>query len=201
MALLHQATLRPSKLELLSAYLNRGGLTQLGSYRFDDPAGEVGIETHLITDGSGGVLHLPLTYRSEPLAGADEWCVGTIEHSVLGTRWAYNGCADPVYAAELIRVILTGGSQVEQYFETDAGEKLYKESTATVIGSGEPGTPVPSMSGVHAESFDADTMIDTGGIQVVVRHGLVTPEPDSTSGTLSGTWAGNDTPVVLAYLP
>ena len=136
MALLHQATLQPSKLDLLSGYLNVGALTQLGSYRFDDPDGQVGIETHLVADSSGAVLHLPLTYRNEPLAGIDEWGVGTIEHSVLGTRWVYNACADPVYAAQLIRAILTGGTQVEQYFESN-GERLYREPTATVVGSGQ----------------------------------------------------------------
>jgi len=200
MALLHQATLQPSKLELLTAYLNAGALTLLGSYRFDDPDGQVGIETHLVADSSGAIFHLPLTYRSEPLAGIDEWGVGTLEHSVLGKRWVYNACADPVYGAELIRAILTGGTQVEQYFETD-GERLYREPTATAVGSGQKDTPVPQITGVHAESFDADTLIDAGGVQVVVRHGLDTPEPDSTSGTLSGTWDGTDAPVVLAYLP
>ena len=199
MALLHRATLRPSKLELLASYLGTGDLTTMGSYRFDDPAGEVGIETHLVQSGAG-VLHIPLTYRSEPLAGAEEWGIGTIEHSVLGKRWVYSGCADPVYAAELIRAILTGGTEVEQYFE-DGQERLYRESTATVLGSGTANALVPKMSGVHAESFDTDTVIDAGGVQVVVRHGLSTPEPDSTSGTLSGTWSGSDTPVVLAYLP
>ena len=79
MALLHHATLRPSKLELLGAYLRGGSLTQLGAYRFDDPDGEVGIETHIVEGSAGAVLHLPLTYRSEPLAGAEEWAVGTVE--------------------------------------------------------------------------------------------------------------------------
>ena len=199
MALLYRATLRPSKLELLASYLGTGDLSALGSYRFDDPTGEVGIETHLVKSGAD-VLHIPLTYRSEPLGGAEEWGIGTLDHSVLGKRWVYSGCADPAYATELIRAILTGGTQVEQYFE-EGEERLYRESTATVLGSGAADTPVPKISGVHAESFDADTLIDAGGVQVVVRHGLSTPEPDSASGTLSGIWSGTVTPVVLAYLP
>jgi hypothetical protein len=199
MALLYRATLRPSKLELLASYLGTGDLSALGSYRFDDPTGEVGIETHLVKSGAD-VLHIPLTYRSEPLGGAEEWGIGTLDHSVLGKRWVYSGCADPVYATELIRAILTGGTQVEQYFE-EGEERLYREPTATVLGSGAADTPVPKISGVHAESFDADTLIDAGGVQVVVRHGLSTPEPDSASGTLSGIWSGTVTPVVLAYLP
>ncbi|MEI2826114.1 MAG: hypothetical protein V9F04_06650 [Dermatophilaceae bacterium] len=48
----------------------------------------------------------PLTYRSAPLAGADRALVGTIEHSVLGTRWVYDAPHDPAYVAELLRTIV-----------------------------------------------------------------------------------------------
>ena len=200
MALLHRATLQPSKLELLMAYTNGGATELLGAYRFEDPAGEVGIETHLVRHSSGGVMHVPLTYRNELLAGADEWMVGVMEHSVLGTRYVYNACTDPVYATQLVGTILTGGTQVEQYFETTSGRE-FREPTAVVVGSGVAGTPIPEIAGVDAETFDADTIIDAGGVQVVVRHGLDTPQPESPSATLSGTWAGSDSPVVLAYLP
>lgn len=200
MALLHKATLQPSKLELLAGYLQQDSLTQLGSYRFDDPNGAVGIETHLVRDPSGATWHLPLTYRSEPLIFAEEWAVGKFEHSVLGTRWVYNGCADPVYASELLRTILTGGKQVDQYFETDGGRE-YRDPTAIVVGSGTPDSPAPAVSGVHAESFDGDTLIDAGAAQIVVRHKLDSSEPESTSSTLSGTWGDSTTPVVLAYVP
>lgn len=199
MALLHRATVRPSKLELLASYLGTAGLEQLGAYRFDDPAGQVGIETVLVQAGAD-VLHIPMTYRSEPLAGADEWGIGTFEHSVLGTRWVYSACADPVYANQLVRAILTGGTQVDEYFEDD-GERVYRDPSATVQGSGTPGTPAPEIAGVHAESFDTDSLVDAGGVQVVVRHGLSTPEPDSTSSTLSATWSGVASPVVVAYIP
>lgn len=200
MALLHKATLHPSKLELLAGYLRQSSVTQLGSYRFDDPNGDVGIETHIVRDDSGAIWHLPLTYRSEPLIGADEWAVGTMDHSVLGKRWVYNACADSVYGGELVRAIMTGGSQVEQYFETDEG-RTYRDPSAAVKGSGNAETPAPKVSGVHAESFDTDTLIDAGSVQVVVRHRLDSPEPESSSASLSGTWGeGNDT-VVLAYVP
>jgi len=200
MALLHRASLHPSKLDLISNYLRTNGMSQLGAYRFDDPAGEVGIETHILGDPSGAIWHLPLTYRNEPLAGADEWAVGTLEHSALGKRWVYNGCVDPVYTNELVRVIMTGGSQVEQYFETDSGRE-FRESTAQVTGSGEPGTPAPQVSGVHAESFETATLIDAGSVQVVVRHRLESPEPESTSATLTGTWGTSGESQILAYLP
>lgn len=200
MALLHRATLTPSKIDLLTAHLDRGPLTAIGAYRFDDPAGEVGLEAHIVQDTSGTLLHLPLTYRSEPLPGAEEWGVGTMDHSALGKRWVYNGCADPVFAGELLRAILTGGTQVEAYFE-EHGERVVREPTVTVLGSGTPGTPAPAVEGLHAEAFDSGTLIDTGHGAVVVRHILDGPEPDDMRGSLSGTWDGLEQPIVLAYLP
>jgi Maltokinase N-terminal cap domain len=38
------------------------GLASLGAYRFDDPAGEVGIET-LLLDVAGDVAQVPMTLR------------------------------------------------------------------------------------------------------------------------------------------
>ncbi|WP_432526090.1 maltokinase N-terminal cap-like domain-containing protein [Kineococcus mangrovi] len=40
--------------------------TELGSYRFDDPDGEVGTETHLLATADGQVLQVPLTCRGAP---------------------------------------------------------------------------------------------------------------------------------------
>ncbi|SDM58945.1 hypothetical protein SAMN04489726_2394 [Allokutzneria albata] len=66
-------------------------LSPVGFFRFEDPAGEVGIETHLVTDGAE-LYQIPMTYRGEPLAGAaPEALIVTAEHSVLGTRWIYDG--------------------------------------------------------------------------------------------------------------
>jgi hypothetical protein len=48
------------------------GRWSVSAYRFDDPAGEVGIETLLVRRGAGPVLQVPLTYRGAPLAGAED---------------------------------------------------------------------------------------------------------------------------------
>nr|WP_284288786.1 hypothetical protein [Angustibacter aerolatus] len=89
-----------------------GALTTIGAFRFDDPAEEVGVETFLLRAGDA-VVQVPLTYRAAPLAGADDALVTTMEHSVLGRRWVYDGCADPVFAATLAHTVLTGGVQAE----------------------------------------------------------------------------------------
>jgi Maltokinase N-terminal cap domain len=206
-AILHRATLTPSKLELLAthvtkfpAFLNTSvsGYSLLGAYRFDDPAGKVGIETHLVGTGAGSVIHVPLTYREAPLAGADRWLIDTVEHSFLGTRWIYDACGDPVYVQELIRAILTGGSNVEQFLETDEGPVL-RPSTATAVGSGAAGTLVPEVDSVRADFDGNDTVIKAAGTEIVVRH-ILTDVGSAIGRSLTGTWPGSETPTVLAYI-
>jgi hypothetical protein len=118
MAVIHHTTLKPTKLELLADWLPtrpwyRGGpgspvLEKSGGFRLDDPEGEVGIEFMVATDTSTPepVAYLvPLTYRGAPLEGAEHALVGTTEHGVLGTRWAYDGCHDRVLITELLSLI------------------------------------------------------------------------------------------------
>jgi hypothetical protein len=116
MAKIHPgATLTPHFREFLPVWVAaqpwyRGSgdptLTPVGYFRFEDPAGEVGIETQLVADGS--VLYqIPMTYRGAPLASAS--LITTAEHSVLGTRWIYDAETDPVWQAELRRLIADNG--------------------------------------------------------------------------------------------
>lgn len=110
MALLHQATLSPTKLQLVTDYLDSmpwggtGDVEMIGGYRFDDPAGEVGVEALLVARDDR-VLHIPLTYRGAPLAGASEYLVSTMSHSALGDRWVYEAAADPVAIACFTRAL------------------------------------------------------------------------------------------------
>jgi hypothetical protein len=132
MATIHTGTtMAPTKLELLGEWLPRqpwyrstGQLPELrraGGFRLDDPDGEVGIEFMLVTDGAGGAettYFLPLTYRGEPLAGADDALVGTSEHGVLGTRWIYDGAPDPVAVAQLLQFV-RGGVEAQHQSQSD----------------------------------------------------------------------------------
>ncbi|WP_225826222.1 maltokinase N-terminal cap-like domain-containing protein [Streptomyces naphthomycinicus] len=117
MAVIHHTTLKPTKTELLTDWLPtrpwyRGGpapvLEKSGGFRLDDPDGEVGIEFIVVTDTGGPertAYLAPLTYRGAPLEGAERGLVGTMEHGVLGTRWIYDGCHDPVLVTELLSLI------------------------------------------------------------------------------------------------
>jgi hypothetical protein len=121
-AIIHRATIAPTKQELAGAWLDRQGLgagdvEMLGSYRFDDPEREVGTEAHLIS---------------------------TMEHSVLGRRWVYEAMGDPValacYAAAL------AGQQEQAIFEIWDGGVIVGQRpntvTLTVEGDGPAGREV-----------------------------------------------------------
>ncbi|WP_129839014.1 1,4-alpha-glucan branching protein [Streptomyces sp. RFCAC02] len=132
MAVIHHTVLKPTKLELLTAWLpsrawysggaEGPGLVRAGGFRLDDPEGEVGIEFIVVTDTSGDrpATHLvPLTYRGAPLDGAEHALVGTMEHGVLGQRWVYDGCHDPVLAAQLLALIQgTAEAQAQSVSDT-----------------------------------------------------------------------------------
>src|SRR5690606_33562100 len=118
MGIVHPSSeLTPTKAELLEAWLPAQPWWPEGAevpdfeanFRFDDPEGEVGIETFLFRVADA-VVQVPLTYRSAALeSGA---LVGELEHSVLGHRWVYDAVTDPVYIAEASRVIREGGTEV-----------------------------------------------------------------------------------------
>jgi Maltokinase N-terminal cap domain len=118
MAIIHNTTMTPGKLDLLTAwlpaqpwYLDSPGepeLAKAGGFRLDDPQGEVGIEVMVVTDGSGGLAttyQVPLTYRAREFAGVSGGLIGTSEHGVLGCRWIYDGTRDPVLVAQLVALI------------------------------------------------------------------------------------------------
>ena len=207
MALLHKATITPTKLDALAAWLpgrpwldgaDVSTLTQVGAYRFDDPAGAVGIETLVIRAADRRLLQVPLSYRAAPLAGAEDALVTTMDHSVLGPRWAYDGCVDPVAMRALAAAILTGGHEADLDIDTGAGLER-REPTIRVVGSGTPPAAVPEVTKVVAADGPDGTVVPLGAIVLTVRRWLDGPEPATTGAlTLHGTWAGTDRPVLLA---
>ena len=180
MGIVHPGSdLTPTKHELLAAWLPTqpwwpGGaeVPDLeASFRLDDPAGEVGIETVLLRVG-GGVVQVPMTYRGAPLDGGE--LIGEMQHSALGRRWVYLGTSDPVYVAETTAVIQEGRGAVEML--TPEGTPIPPRRTAaTVRGSG---------SG-------------SGRLTVAISENEV---PAEASGTLTATWAEQPEPVLLAWL-
>lgn len=112
MAIIHQASISPTKAELLEAFLGQPSTT-LGAYRFDDPAGEVGIEGFVVRVGEA-LQHVALTYRGAPLDDDDVALVSTMEHSVLGTRWIYEASTDPVALSAFARALAGEQEQADE---------------------------------------------------------------------------------------
>ena len=139
MAIIHKATIRPTKPELLEQLLG-GPVTVLGAYRFDDPDGAVGVEA-LIARCGADTRQVVLAYRGAPLEGAEDRLVSTMEHSALGRRWIYDGSRDPVALACFHRALRGEQEQaVEEVWDGDA-RIATRESTArlSVEGDGDPG--------------------------------------------------------------
>ncbi len=203
MALLHDATITPGKRDLMKGWLPSrpwfdGDLDRkpVGSFRFDDPAGEVGVECFLLGPAEGSsasTLLIPMSYRGAPLEGAEEHLIGTADHSVLGTRWVYDGLADPVAVSAILTAILTGGHEAELTMEQD-GETITFEPTCRVSGSGS------ASDGVRADTV---SVLDPGDPTVTRagEHELVLARVVGTvvagEQTLTAQW-GDHGPVVVA---
>jgi len=206
MALLHRAKLHPTKLELLAAWLpsrpwyqgqDTHGIVRVAGYRFDDPAGAVGIETMLVKAGDGPIHQIPLTYRHAPLDGGDRWLVGTTEHSVLGRRWVYDACADPVYTAALATAIFAGTGQAEEFFEVD-GQREHRAPTMAITSNDAQYASVPTGGPPRRVVDDDPTLIVTDSVELAVVRRL--HRSNALEGArLTGTWSGQPTPLPLAY--
>jgi hypothetical protein len=120
-----------------------------------------------------------------------------MEHSVLGCRWVYDGCADPVWATELAAAILTGGTEVEEHVDHGDGDLRPRLPSANVQGNGTPGTRVPAIDAVSGRDDGPVTVVSAGPFELVVArvvgHAITAPH------VLVGRWddAG---PAVLAGL-
>lgn len=147
MAIIHSATLTPSKQEVVAGWLDlqewggAGPVELLASYRYDDPAGEVGVEGHIARRGDL-VLHVPLTYRGAAAPALEQHLVTTMEHSALGTRWVYDATGDPAARACYERAL--AGEKEQAVMEVWDGERCLgvREPTARVElrGGGSPGS-------------------------------------------------------------
>ena len=208
MALLHQAELVPSKLEVLQTwapsqtwFVGEPGapLVNVSSYRFDDPDGEVGIETLLVRAGDGPLMQVPLTYRGAPLEGGEPWLVGTMQHSVLGPRWVYDGLGDPVALAAFATAALTGAHQAEQWIEIE-GVMVQREPTAVVEGSGTSTSRVVLPLGVDIRNIHATELSTAlaGDLTLTIQRVIEPGRTVSAQATLNGTWRDQPATTTLA---
>jgi hypothetical protein len=208
MALIYNATVTPTKLELLAKWLPTQSwfagdpaaeLENVAAFRFDDPDGEVGVETVLVFRGNR-TMQVPLTYRATPLVGGEAHLIGVMDHSVLGARYTYDGLGDPVYLATLASAVLGGGHQAEENVQTDNG-LVPRTPRASVIGSGsEPVGIAPADIGTITLRQEKDvTVTEVVGLRIAVIRVLHSEyATDSDASSLTGTWAREPDPTTLA---
>ncbi|PKY70307.1 hypothetical protein CYJ40_06155 [Brevibacterium ravenspurgense] len=182
MAILYNVELSPGKIDLIEEWLPKQPwanvepgtkLSRVSSFRFDDPAGEVGVEFHLVkaADGDDTVYQVPLTYRGAPLAGAEGHLITEMDHPKLGHRWVYDGAADPVCVLETLRAIVTGGRSVDEFWQTDTGLEKNTD-VAEAWGTSEPNLTIADLP----EGEEADRVqvkIDTVGDLTLAVFGEV----------------------------
>ncbi|WP_405582324.1 maltokinase N-terminal cap-like domain-containing protein [Streptomyces sp. NBC_01092] len=200
MAVIHHTTLKPTKLELLTSWLPSrpwyGGsgaplLAKAGGFRLDDPKGEVGIEFMVITDSAGPetVSYLtPLTYRGAPLDGAEHALVGTMEHGVLGRRWAYDGCHDPVLADRLWALV-EGRAEAQAQSVTDTVDREVTRSYAgqgLAVGQGTAPVVEDSQDGTRLTAPDGTTLRLHRVLRPAPQDAPLLPE--GAVGHVAGAW-------------
>ena len=196
MAIVHKATVTPSKQEIVTGWLDRqpwggsGPARVLGSYRFDDPDGEVGVEA-LLVDRGGTVLHVPLSYRGADLAGSEAFLVARMQHSVLGDRWIYDATGDPVAVDCFVRALR--GEQEQAAIEVWDGD--------TLVEHREPDARVQVQRGSDASGWDAEdvAVVETAGGRLAIGHVVRTTLEGP--GQLFATWPGGHGVVAALVVP
>lgn len=204
MARFHIATLTPTKPELLASWIPTqpwcpsvgAPIELIGSYRFDDPDGSVGMEAHLVTVGDT-VLHVPLTYRDEPLEGADEAFVAEMNHSVLGTRWIYDGLGDPLFVTMLTGFALTGQGEALGMARHE-GHWYVAPSKVRVRGGGWTQERVP-VDGFDLESAD-ETCVALRSDRFELTVFRRPPARSRPRIGVTAVWSGQPDPLVVAEL-
>ncbi|MFE6229044.1 1,4-alpha-glucan branching protein [Streptomyces sp. NPDC057854] len=193
MATIHRTTMRPTKLELLAAWLptrtwyaagsEAPRPAKAGGFRLDDPEGEVGIEFMAVTDGEGPgavTYHVPMTYRGKPLDGAEHALIGTSEHGVLGTRWIYDGAHDPVLVAAL-HALLAGRAVPQQQSVSDAADPTVTAALDAPAVAAAPVEPAGATDG--ADHTDVRLRVPGADAPLTLRlHRVLRPAPAADTG-------------------
>lgn len=204
MALYHRATITPTKAEAIAAWAptqpwcpaTDGPIEVIGAFRFDDPDGRVGMEDFLVRAGDV-VLHVPLTYRDEPLAGSDDALITTMEHSVLGQRWVYDALRDPLFVVMLAAVTMTGQGEA-------LGMVVYEDrwyiapTNVRIQGGGWSLERVPVDGFATEDPTAADVVLRNDRFELTVhRCPVAAPRPPIA---LTATWDSGGAPVLLASM-
>jgi hypothetical protein len=201
MALFHRATITPTKAEVIEGWAHTQPwgppagtpVEVIGAYRFDDPDGKVGMETHLVNAG-GTLLQVPLTYREAPLESGEGF-ICEMEHSALGTRWVYDGLRDPQYVVMLAAVTMTGQGEALGLAVYD-GRWHIAPTNVRIHGGGWTLDRVPVDRFELVRDDAAGTLLRNDRFDLTMHRRPVAGVRPPIG--LTATWEGLAAPVVLA---
>jgi hypothetical protein len=202
MAIFHRATVTPTKAELIAEWAPTqtwgpspaDPIDVIGSYRFDDPDGRVGMETHLVA-GGGKLMQIPLTYRDAPLEVAEDALITEMQHSVLGPRWVYDGLRDARLVVMLAAVTMTGQGEALGMAVYD-GRWYIAPTNVRIQGGGWTQERVP-VDGFELDYDEAHaSVLHNDRFELTMfRHPVPGPRP---AIGLTATWDDQVDAVVLA---
>lgn len=202
MGVFHRATVTPTKADAIADWAPTQPwgpaadtpIEVVGAYRFDDPDNRVGMETFLINAG-GELLQVPLTYRDEPMEGAEAALITEMHHSELGTRWVYDGLRDDRYLVMLAAVSMTGQGEALGMAVYD-GRWHIAPTNVRISGGGWTLDRVP-VDGFEPVADSADEVVFANDrFDLRFRRRPLTGRRPAIG--LTATWAGQPEPVVLS---
>lgn len=203
MAIFHVAENTPPKAEIISQWLadqpwgpqKEAAIELLGSFHLDDPAGQVGMQVFLV-QADDMVFQIPLSYRDAPLDGSDHAFIAEMEHSVLGTRYLYDGLGDERFVLVYAGVTVHGYGQALGFAEHEG--RWYSVPDELVVKSAGPLSGRIAVDGFSIqENADAVQYSNDRFDFTIFRR----PPQQATAPTfLSTSWALNPTGVVLTEL-
>ena len=199
MALYHDATVTPTKKDLLAEWVPTqpwcpepdAPVELIGAYRFDDPEGAVGMETAIVKNADT-FLHVPMTYRAEPTEGAT--LITEMHHTALGDRWVYDGLTDGRLVMMLAAVSLTGQGEALGMVSYD-GVWHIAPTNVRIRGGGWGLERVP-IDGFQSDAVDGTEVAFRNDRFEMTVHRQPTVGAQPAIG-LTGSWSGQDDPLVL----
>ncbi len=198
MAKFHFATSSPTKHELLLTWLAKQtwgpaphtSTSIAASFHLEDPEGKVGMQVFFIAT-EGDTFICPLTYRDTPLDD-ESALVGTLQHSVLGTRWIYDGVHDPCLVMVLAAAALTGQGMALGWAKKEGRWMAWPESVQ--LHSGQRLSEPFAADRFQLVSDDRYVMLaDDQWEMTLPRIG----EPGVPTIGLAATWPGQDSPITF----
>ena len=177
-------------------------LAPVGGLLLEDATGQAGLEVFLASivsttaDGVSrtDVVQIPLSYRSQPLPGAERALIGESDDAEQGHRWVYDAVHDPAFIGawlDLIRSQKTAGTVTGHL--SGAGQPLPRATGTVRVLSGE-----QSNTSVIVDDGDSAAIVKffrvlSAGKNPEVEVGAAlsaarTPEVPATLGWVTGEW-------------